>query len=280
MVVLERKRKEEAEQKRKAEKERKLKEEAERKRKTEEERKRKEEEERNVQKTLDTTAAALVFNELSPAEGYDAFDADADGHVILSDLQSAVNGLKLDISEQDSKSLFESLDAGKTGFIPRGVWVESIKKAKPEDVLKSRGIVVLARKRKEEVEQKRKVQEERMRKEEAERKREAEEELILHAQGLKIWFESVGLIPEDAMDVAVDCVRQNVSCPLSLCMMPERALCKFLEESLLQGLWQFVPTIIKASRVCKDSRQESPLTPSNVSPTEWMRNVGCGWVCA
>ena len=65
----------------------------------------------NVQTAINTIAAALAFNQLSPEDGYDAFDADEDGQVSLSDLQSAVSQLQLEISEQDSASLFESLYA-------------------------------------------------------------------------------------------------------------------------------------------------------------------------
>ena len=73
-----------------------------------------------------------MFNNLNPEEGYDSFDADEDTRVSLSDLQSAVIQLQLDISEQDSKSLFESLDAGKTGFIPKEVWIEVMNRGRFE----------------------------------------------------------------------------------------------------------------------------------------------------
>jgi Ca2+-binding EF-hand superfamily protein len=97
-----------------------------------------------VQGAINTIAAALVFNQLNPEDGYDAFDADEDGQVSLSDLQSAVTQLQLEISEQDSASLFESLDADKTGFIPKAAWLEAIAGANTEDILKSRGIALAA----------------------------------------------------------------------------------------------------------------------------------------
>ena len=95
-----------------------------------------------AQEAINTIAAALIFNELSPEDGYDAFDADEDGQVSLSDLQSAVTQLQLEISEQNSASLFESLDADKTGFIPKAAWLEAIAGAKTEDILKSKGVVL------------------------------------------------------------------------------------------------------------------------------------------
>ena len=48
----------------------------------------------------------------------------------LSDLVETVKALKqeaeLEISEKDCQSLFESLDADKTGFIQKAAWKEAI----------------------------------------------------------------------------------------------------------------------------------------------------------
>lgn len=95
----------------------------------------------NVQMAIDTIAAALVFNELSHDEGYDAFDADEDGQVSLSDLQSAVKQLQLDMSEENSTCLFNSLVPSKIGFINREAWVQAMAGANTDDILKSRGIL-------------------------------------------------------------------------------------------------------------------------------------------
>ena len=92
-----------------------------------------------VQGAINTIAAALIFNKVSPKDSYDVFDVDDNGQVSLSDLQSAVTHLQLDISEQNSKDLFESLDADKTGFIPKAAWLEAIAEANTKDILKSRG---------------------------------------------------------------------------------------------------------------------------------------------
>jgi chromosome segregation ATPase len=93
-----------------------------------------------MQTAINTIAAALVYNQLSPEDGYDAFDADEDGQVSLSDLVSAVTQLQLEISEGDCRSVFESLDAGKTGFIPKAAWLEAIAGANTQDILRSRGV--------------------------------------------------------------------------------------------------------------------------------------------
>jgi Ca2+-binding EF-hand superfamily protein/chromosome segregation ATPase len=96
-----------------------------------------------VETAINTIAAALAFNQLSPEDGYDAFDADEDGQVSLSDLVSAVTQLQLEISEGDCRSVFESLDAGKTGFIPKAAWLEAIAGANTQDILKSRGVTII-----------------------------------------------------------------------------------------------------------------------------------------
>ena len=96
----------------------------------------------DVQAAVNTIAAALIFNGLNPEDGYDAFDADEDGQVSLKDLQNAVKTLSLEIAEEDSKRLFETLDTGKNGFIAREAWVEAMSDANTEDVLKSRKAIL------------------------------------------------------------------------------------------------------------------------------------------
>ena len=43
-----------------------------------------------VQDAVNTVAATLILNGLSPEDRYDAFDADEDGQVLVDDLQNAV----------------------------------------------------------------------------------------------------------------------------------------------------------------------------------------------
>ena len=127
-----------------------------------------------------------------------------------------------------------------------------------------------AKRKAAEAEAKRKAEEEAKRKAaEAEVKRKEEEK----ARELMPWFESVGLLPQDAMDVALACVRQKVYCAFSLCMMPEKDLCKALEP-LPPGLKHFMPMIIKAVRVCKAARQEKTPTALNDTVENWMREAG------
>jgi hypothetical protein len=102
----------------------------------------KREPEKAKQTAINTIAAALVYNQLSPEDSYDAFDADEDGQVSLRDLVSAVTQLQLEISEGDCRSVFESLDAGKMGFIPKAAWVSVIAGANVEDILKLRGVTI------------------------------------------------------------------------------------------------------------------------------------------
>ena len=45
-------------------------------------------------------------------------------------------------------------------------------------------------------------------------------------QGMTPWFESVGLVPQDAKAVAVACFQQQIFDVISLCMMPEKSLCE------------------------------------------------------
>jgi len=93
------------------------------------------------------------------------------------------------------------------------------------------------------------------------------------ARELMPWFESVGLLRQDAMDVAVACVRQTVYCALSLCTLPEENLCKALKP-LPPGLWCFMPMIIKAVRACKATRQAATPTAFNATVKDWMLGVG------
>ena len=93
------------------------------------------------------------------------------------------------------------------------------------------------------------------------------------ARKLMPWFESIGLPRQDAMDVALACVRQKVYCALSLCTLPEEDLCKALRP-LPPGLWCYMPMIIQAVRVCKTARQAATPTALRATVKDWMRDAG------
>eukprot|EP00961_Rhodomonas_salina_P265983 3595250-Rhodomonas_salina.4 len=50
---------------------------------------------------VDIVAASLAYNNLSAADGYDAFDDDMDGVVSLTDLRTAVELLQLNLEEAE-----------------------------------------------------------------------------------------------------------------------------------------------------------------------------------
>ena len=116
------------------------------------------------------------------------------------------------------------------------------------------------------------AEEERQRKAEEERTR--KEAVEKPARGLSPWFQNVGLTAEDAKDVAIACAEEGVSCPISLCMMPEEGQCRRLQARLVPGLRPYMRHILMASRECVASRQEAPLTPGNASVPEWLASVG------
>jgi len=164
---------------------------------------------------------------------------------------------------------------------------EAEARRKAEEEAKRKAAEAEAKRKAAEAEARRKTEEEAKRKAaEAEAKRKAEEEAKRKAAEAEVkrkeeekarelmpWFESVGLLPQDAMDVALACVRQKVYCAFSLCMMPEKDLCKALEP-LPPGLKHFMPMIIKAVRVCKAARQEKTPTALNDTVENWMREAG------
>jgi len=94
------------------------------------------------------------------------------------------------------------------------------------------------------------------------------------ARGLSPWFQKVGLTAEDAKELAVACAEEGVSCPLSLCMMPEEDLCRRLQARLAPGQRPYVRYIVLASRECVASQRGAPLTPANAPVPEWLASVG------
>ena len=91
---------------------------------------------------VNTIAASLAYNNLTPDAGYDAFDLDEDGKVTLKDLAGAVEPLSLTLKPQDIEALFNEMGGQQNGYIARDVWVEMIEQADSEKVLKSRGVIV------------------------------------------------------------------------------------------------------------------------------------------
>ena len=53
-----------------------------------------------VDEAANMLAAALIYNELSPAEGFDVLDIDEDGKISLADLRSAAATLALNIADE------------------------------------------------------------------------------------------------------------------------------------------------------------------------------------
>ena len=80
----------------------------------------------SVQLALDLIAASLAYNNLSPEDGYDAFDVDEDGKVSLDDLTSAVASLNLQLENEGIRAAFAHLDHENTGFIDKDVWGRAI----------------------------------------------------------------------------------------------------------------------------------------------------------
>jgi Ca2+-binding EF-hand superfamily protein len=95
----------------------------------------------DVAASIDVVAAALRFNGLSPKEGYDAFDNDGDGKVSFQDLQDAVDALNLDLTPEAVEQLFVYLEYRDMQYIDMEMWIHEISSARPEDVLKSRGVI-------------------------------------------------------------------------------------------------------------------------------------------
>jgi hypothetical protein len=92
------------------------------------------------QPLMDEIAAALIYNELTPEQGYDAFDEDEDGKVSLKDLHAAVNKLKLGLEPSLVTQLFYHLDPEKLGYISFDSWKDTLAYAEVDGILHSRGI--------------------------------------------------------------------------------------------------------------------------------------------
>mmetsp|Transcript_38538 Transcript_38538/g.77242 ORF Transcript_38538/g.77242 Transcript_38538/m.77242 type:complete len:144 (+) Transcript_38538:563-994(+) len=90
--------------------------------------------------SINIVAASLEFNRLSATDGYDAFDADEDGLVSLSDLQTAVETLELNLKQSEVETLFKHLEAAEGGHVSKDKWQEAMGSAKTTEILQSRGV--------------------------------------------------------------------------------------------------------------------------------------------
>ena len=95
----------------------------------------------DAQASINMVAASLLFNNLSPEEGYDTFALPAeDGRVSFATFVAGMEQLSLGISLPDCRAVFERLDPNKTGFIAKAEWVHVMAKAKTEDIFTKRGL--------------------------------------------------------------------------------------------------------------------------------------------
>ena len=96
----------------------------------------------HVERAITTIAAAVVYNEVSAGDAYEAFDVDEDGKLSRLDLLHAVKTLRLGLSEGDVRTLFEELDPDQQGYISEETWIEGVSAADVRDVLRSRGVPI------------------------------------------------------------------------------------------------------------------------------------------
>jgi hypothetical protein len=90
----------------------------------------------------DIIAAALVYNSLTPREGYCIFDVDEDGHVSEQDMQNATSALGLELTAPQVSHLYKHLDAQNKGYISQEQWIAAMSEADPLAALMSRGLVL------------------------------------------------------------------------------------------------------------------------------------------
>ena len=93
-----------------------------------------------ISQMLNSIAAALEFNQLSVAEGFDAFDADGDGFISYDDLNATAISLDLAIPPADVERLHRHMDASSTGLITLEAFTRLVGAADPQSVLESRGL--------------------------------------------------------------------------------------------------------------------------------------------
>jgi Ca2+-binding EF-hand superfamily protein len=94
----------------------------------------------NMEAVADMLAAALKYNELTPAEGFEELDIDEDDRISLSDLSAAVQTLGLTVEPDALTALHQAMDKHGTGLVELGPWCEMLSNRKTADVLRSRGV--------------------------------------------------------------------------------------------------------------------------------------------
>jgi len=97
----------------------------------------------HVQDVSDTIAALLDYNELSHLDGFEAFDVDEDDKVSLTDLTTAADKMALDVSPEKLAEWFKVVNVAGSGMISFEEWDAALGYARSEDVLRSRGVVLV-----------------------------------------------------------------------------------------------------------------------------------------
>lgn len=95
-----------------------------------------------ISQMLNKIAAALEFNQLSVAEGFDAFDADGDGFISYDDLNATALSLELAIPSSDVERLHRHMDTSSTGLITLESFTALVGSADAQSVLQSRGVAL------------------------------------------------------------------------------------------------------------------------------------------
>ena len=86
-----------------------------------------------LQMTMNSIRAALAVNQMSPGDGYDAFDEDKDGKVSLADLQAASKQFNLNLDPSAVAELYKFLDPREEGAADKEVWRKAMSGASTED---------------------------------------------------------------------------------------------------------------------------------------------------
>eukprot|EP00960_Hanusia_phi_P027546 746888-Hanusia_phi.AAC.1 len=99
---------------------------------------------------LDLLAAALLYNDLTPEEGFEVFDIDCDGRIGLSEFLQTSQPLLGMMDEATHIQLFKAMDLDGVGSIERHNWIELLLGYDAAQVLTERGITPCVCERSEE----------------------------------------------------------------------------------------------------------------------------------